>query len=307
MIKAMRAIIKSEDLLEQVYAKDFCSFKLGGKFEYLVTPKSLDDFCTYLQRLDGNSIEYKVLGNMSNILPSDSTNKGVFVTTKFMRDKPQFFGDYVTAYCGYPLSALSQICANMGLGGMECLSGIPASIGGAIFNNAGAFGQTISDQIESILIYSGGKIVSVDKQYAKFGYRKSIFSDSGEIILSATFRLKKQSPQTLLKTIEQTNNLRHIMQPCLPSAGSVFRKIGDQGAGKYIEQCGLKGKQIGRAQISDVHANFIVNLGGATSGDVKTLINLAEQAVNKKFNISLEREIEYIGEQNDDKSRLSHT
>lgn len=307
MIVALCDLIKPKDIICHAPAKDFCTFKVGGELEYLVCPKTLDDFCRYLLSLDSHNIKYKVVGNMSNILPLDGLNKGVFITTRFIGEQPQVFGNHVTAYCGYSLPALCYKTAMLGLSGLENLCGVPATVGGAVFNNAGAFGQSIGDTLESLLVYSKGKIISVGADYAKLSYRNSVFQVSGEIVLSATFKLTEQNPQAILKKMAQISAQRKSQQPNLPSAGSVFKKVENQSAGYLIDQAGLKGTIIGGAQISPVHANFIVNLGTATSKDIKALVNLTQAKVKEKFHICLTREIEYLGEVNEDTSRLSHS
>ena len=304
---ALSNLIMPEDIMYYASAKDFCTFKVGGPLEYLICPKTLDSFCNYLQSLDANNIKYKVVGNMSNILPSDNLNSGVYITTRYINEKPKVFNTCVTAYCGYPLSALCYKTAQLGLAGIENLFGIPATVGGAVYNNAGAFGQSISNTLKSLLIYSKGKTTSVSASYANLAYRHSAFQTNGEIVLSATFKLTPQNAQVVLNNLKKVQSLRTETQPNLPSAGSVFKRVENTSAGLLIQQVGLKGKQIGNAQISTKHANFIVNLGGATSADIKTLVTLAHKQVKQKLNINLSREIEYIGDPNEDCSRLSYT
>lgn len=308
MIKKLCSIIKNEDLMTKVDVKNLCTFKVGGTLEYLITPKTLDDFCLYLRQLDKLNIKYKILGNMSNILPADNLNYGVFITTRYILDEPQFFGNWLVAYCGNNITAVAIKSVNLGLSGLECLVGIPATVGGAIVNNAGAFETTISTHIESLLVYHKGKMLCKPASFGEFGYRKSIFQNAEYVILGATFKLDYLKVDTLSQKVKQYLEWRKFHQPNLPSAGSIFKKTSNGiSAGEIIDKLGLKGKTIGGAQVSPVHANFIVNLGGATSEDIKKLVEFIQNKVRKEYSILLHREIEYLGENNADKSRLSYT
>ena len=307
MIVSLCELLPSDDIITYASAKKFCTFKAGGIIQYLVCPKTLDSFCQYLCVLNGNGIKYKVVGNMSNILFSDGLNKGVFVTTRYIKEDPRVFGNCITAHAGYPLVALCHKAASLGLSGIEGLCGVPATVGGAVVNNAGAFGNSIADSLQSLLIYSKGKIISVCADYAKLKYRQSVFQTSGEVVLSATLKLHKNLPQEIFQKMEAISELRKAQQPSLPSAGSVFKKTENMSAGYLIDKAGLKGTTIGGAQISTQHANFIVNIGGACSKDIKSLIDLAKNEVKKQFKIDLEREIEYIGEIDETTSRLSYS
>lgn len=308
MIKVLCSIIKTQDLITNADVKNLCTFKVGGQLEYLITPKTIDDFCLYLKLLEEHHIRAKVLGNMSNILPADNLNRGVFITTRYIQDKPQFFGQWVVVYCGNNLSALAIQSAKNGLSGLENLVGIPATVGGAIVNNAGAFGTTISSHIESLLVYRNGKLMCKPAQFGEFGYRKSVFQTGEYIVVGATLKLSSCPREQLMQKIQDNLLWRKNHQPSLPSAGSVFKTTKNgKSAGQIIDDLGLKGETVGNAQISLVHANFIVNLGGATSKDIKLLIEQMQNKVQQKYSILLEREIEYLGEHNEDKSRLSHT
>lgn len=306
----MTNVLQLLDLEHYTYmasAKQNCTYKLGGSLEHFFEPTSLEEFCRLISTLVSKNIKFMVVGNMSNILPQDGINKGVFICTKKITEKPVVFGNRITAYAGNMLAEVCHIAQENGLSGLEGLFGIPATVGGAVYNNAGAFGYEISDTLESLLIYSQGKVISVPASYARLDYRNSIFHLNSDIILSATFCLKKSEPASIMSAMKDFALMRATKQPHLPSAGSVFKKNGNLSAGYLIDQCGLKGTICGGAQISEEHANFIVNLGNATSSDVKFLIGLAKQKVKEQFDIDLAREIEYLGETDESISRLSHT
>ena len=306
MNRTLCSFIDSADLVLGASAKQLCTFAVGGELEYFITPKNLDSLVKYLTTFDNLSIKYKIVGNMSNILPRDGLNKGIFISTRFVCEESKWFGNFVTVPCGYPLGKLCVQTSQKGLSGIENLVGIPGTVGGAIFQNAGSFGSNICDCLQSLLVYSKGTVQSIDAKNINFGYRSSDFQTNGMIVLTATFKFHQKTSQLVTEKLKQTALKRAELQPSLPSAGSVFKKTENFSAGYLIDQAGLKGTIFQGAQISDKHANFIVNLGSASSQSVKHLINLCEQTVKAQFGISLEREIEYIGENNEDFSRLSH-
>lgn len=299
MIVALCELINPQDIIKHANAKQHCTFKVGGELEYLVCPKTLNSFCKYLSILSANKVAYKVVGNMSNILPDDGLNKGVYITTKYITEPPKVFGNTVNVVCGFMLPALCKITAMNGLSGLECLAGIPATIGGAVVNNAGAFGQSISDTLESVLVYKNGKVNNLQACQLQMGYRTSRFKQSKEIVLSATFKLSSETPAKVQQQMLQTIQKRQSLQPQLPSAGSVFKKHQNTSAGQLIDNAKLKGATIGGAQVSTKHAGFIVNVGNATCTDVKQLITMVETIIKKQFNINLTREIEFLGEVNE--------
>ncbi len=288
-------------------ASDHCSFKLGGKLEYLICPKTTAELCECLKVLTNNLIPFKVIGNMSNILPGDGINRGVFLTTKYIVEKIALHGTRVTVSSGTCLSEVCRYAVEHSLSGLERLIGIPGTIGGAVFNNAGAFGQSISDTLESLLVFINGKLVSKPAGFADLSYRHSAFKNNGAIIISATFNLKPLQMQTIKQSMKEAALKRISTQPQAPSAGSVFKKHTEGAAGMLIQNAGLKGTIYKGAQISDIHANFIINLGTASAESVKYLVNLAQSEVYKKFNIKLEREIEYLGETYECTSRLPYS
>lgn len=305
----MQEILSKIDAKDYVYmakSSEFCSVKFGGYFEYLFLPKSMQDLCSLLSILESKQIEYKVLGNMTNIIPSDDVMRGVFVCTKFVKDIA-LVGSRIVASAGITMAELCNFAAKNELSGIEKLFGIPGTIGGAVFNNAGAFGQDISQTLESVLVLNRGKMHSISAKEAKMEYRSSIFQKSKQIILSATFMLHKSNKDDILCSMMGAIAKRKSSQPSDPSAGSVFKRYNNISAGKLIDDAGLKGKTIGGAQISTKHANFVVNKHCATSKDYKMLVNLAQKTVFEKFGVVLTREVEYIGETDESFGRLSHT
>ena len=303
----LSSIVKEEDIIYMANAAKYCSLKLGGNFEYLVLPKSIDDFICYIINLQHSNINFKVLGNMTNIVPRDGIIKGVFISTKQIQSGIRVFQNRIIADCGTMLAAVCVSAKEHSLSGMEGLFGIPATVGGAIYNNAGAFGTEISNILESVLICKNGKIKSVDAKDIKFDYRFSQFQQDKSIILSATFLLSDGNKQDIWQKMQENMQKRKNSQPGLPSAGSVFKKYNNISAGYYIDRAGLKGLSCGDAKISNIHANFIVNNVEATFKDFDYLASIIEQKVYEKFGILLQKEVEYLGENDESTSRLSHT
>lgn len=299
MSNLVSTIINPDDLIYMADIKDYCSFKLSARLEYLVLPKSQQDLLEYLFKLDNCGIRYKVLGNMTNIVPINNVISGVYISTRFINESPKVFGTRVIANAGTSISTLCNFCKDSSLGGLEGLFGIPASVGGAIFNNAGANGTEISDYLESVLVYDNLKVFNMSAKELHFGYRTSDFQQKKQIILSATFNLYKSSSNLVAEKMQQVLNLRLNTQPKGASAGSIFKKYNNVSAGYYIDNAGLKGTTIGGAKISEKHANFIINENNAKYQDVCKLINFAQEKVKEKYNITLEREVEFLGENNE--------
>ena len=295
-------IVGADDLLYMASAKNFCSLKAGGNFEYLVLPQSLDCLTKYLQEFKENDIKFKILGNMTNVVPTDSTMKGVFVCTKKIAEPVKVFGSRIVVACGIPLAKLCVVAKDNNLSGVEGLFGIPGTVGGAIFGNAGAFGYQIKDCLESVLVYADGKIFSRDAKTLQFDYRFSEFKKNNQIILSATFMLHNKDKHDIMATMDSLTKKRQTSQPNMPSVGSVFKKSQETPAGLLIENAGLKGMICQNMQISTKHANFIVNLGDGTCDGYKQLVKLTQEKVFEKYSIKLEREVEYIGEKNESHS-----
>jgi UDP-N-acetylmuramate dehydrogenase len=265
--------------------KKHTTFKIGGNAKFFAEPKDIEEIRTLLAWCGEFKIEYFVLGKGSNVLFDDEGYGGVVIK----------LGGF---YAGNSLHSLIQNAANHGLGGLEKLEGIPGTIGGAIFMNAGAHGQQISDCIKSVAsITANGEITTRTKEECEFSYRSSIFKKlSTPIILSAEFNFIPMPKETITKNRKEVLAWRKAKQPLqYPNAGSVFKNPANNlSAGALIESCNLKGFSIGDAQVSELHANFIVNKGSATAKDVKSLMEKIAQSVKKTHGVELEAEIMVI-------------
>ena len=283
------------EIKENVSFKTLTTYKTGGICKYLVSPKNVESLIELIKILKNSNINYKVLGNGSNVLVSDDTFNGVVIKLDKLNDL-EFNGTTVTVGAGHSLISLSLTCSNKGLSGLEWASGIPGTVGGAVYMNAGAYLKSVSDSLIEIKALDNElNVVTIKKEKLGFGYRKSNLMDNKFIVLSASFMLEDGEKDEILKVIKDRKERRMSSQPLeYPSAGSVFRNPEGDYAGRLVEECGLKGKTIGGAQISEKHANFVINKDNATSNDIKELIELAKSEVYKKFNIELKVEQEFF-------------
>lgn len=268
------------------------SFKTGGEAEYFVTPETKEELVKIL-KLDG---KITILGNGSNVLVKDEGIKGIVVSTIKLRNY-KVHDDVIEAECGMPLIMLSKIAAENALTGLEFACGIPGTLGGAIYMNAGAYGGEMKDIVKSSQ-YIDENFNIKDISEHKFEYRKSIYTDeiSGTII-SAVLKLQHGDKELIKEKINQNIESRNLKQPInMPSAGSTFKRKDGIIVAKLIDDAGLKGYTIGGAQVSTLHAGFIVNTGNATSKDILDLISYVQKVIKEKYEIDIETEVKIIGE-----------
>ena len=272
-------------------ASSLSPIKMGGAISVLILPNSVEGLVVALD----NTTNPIVLGNMSNVLVSDKGYSGEIISTKNIKGY-SVEGNIVKITAGEHLSTLVDITKKNSLEGAEGLVGIPGSIGGAIAMNAGAFGYTISDYLDSVKVYDNGNIYSMSKEECKFSYRNSIFSFTNIVVLEATFCFPYQNKLIITKKIKDIKQKRLNTQPTQSSLGSVFKRHNDTSSGYYIDMVGLKGYKIGGAMISNKHANFIVNVENGTSTDFYNLACIANEKVREKYGFSLDMEVKLIGE-----------
>ena len=263
------------------------TFRGGGR-AYAFCPKSEEEFEMLLAAMWEEGIVPFLLGGGSNVILNDGILQTPLIFTAAL-NKITFTGDSVVAGCGLKVATLAAEMKKRGAGGLEFLAGVPASVGGAAKMNAGAFGQDMAQALLSARVFdeNDGKIKTM---YPKdFKYRQGFEG----YVIDCAFKLSCERVEDIEERTRRYIAYRRERQPRLPSAGSVF-KNGDVPSGELIEECGLKGTRAGGAQISPVHANFIVNLGGATAADFLALAALAERSVFEKFGIKLEREFKLV-------------
>lgn len=270
----------------------YSSFRTGGKAANIIFPESTEEFVTALRENPGAA----VLGNLSNTLVLDGGIDGtVIITTKL--NSVSVNGNTVTAAAGASLTSLAVAARDASLAGCEFLYGIPGTVGGGVFMNAGAYGGEIADIIENAVVFTpDGKVTTLSKDDLDLGYRTSKLQSTRYILLSAAFSLQSGNKEVISSAMDDLMNRRMTTQPLdKPSCGSTFKRPAGNFAGKLISDCGLKGMSVGGAQVSEKHAGFIVNSGGATSRDILDLVQLVKKTVFEKTGVLLEEEIRIIG------------
>ena len=271
-----------------------CSFKCGGRARFFCVPKNLSCFVKVLRYATLEGLKVFVLGKGSNTLFKKFN--GIVISTQNL-NKIKVKKNLVYAQCGVEFSKLSQLCLKSSLTGFEFATGIPASIGGGIYNNAGAYGKELCDVVKKVKVFDGKKCFWLDKEDMGFGYRNSIIQKKQLFVLSAILCLKNGDKVKIKNEMFDILQKRRDKQPLnYPSAGSVFKRQGEIIPAKVIDNLGLKGFNINDAQISQKHAGFIVNKKNAKVYDIEKLIKLIQQKVFEKEGIILETEIEIIGE-----------
>jgi len=289
-------LIKGRVLVEAPM-RQFTSIKVGGPADSLFFPKDVDELRKLVQYARRKSIPFFILGKGTNLVVRDKGVRGWVISLTQGMKKIQLNGEVVEAEGGLPLQRLVQFTIQKGLTGFEPFFGIPGTVGGGLAMNAGAWGAELKDVLRSItLMKDDGEVVERSRPRLKFSYRR-LDLPSSWIILKGRFQLKKGKKEEILERVKSYSEMRKRTQPLdSPSAGSIFKNPKEGPAGKWIEEAGLKGFRMGQAMISDRHANFIINLGKATAGEVIDLMELVERKIYEKKGISLEREVKVVGE-----------
>lgn len=275
--------------------KKHTGYGVGGCARYYAEIDTLYSLNLLINLAKQYHVKYKVVGNGTNILVSDLGFDGLIIDIKRLNDV-FFKRENVKAMAGANLEKLIRFNLENKLGGLEALSGIPATVGGAIVMNAGAFGHNISDNLVCVETLYNGKIKVYDKNECKFSYRKSRFIGKKEIVISATFNFEKVDRELILSGIRSYTEIRKAIQPQGRSCGSVFINPKPLSAGALIEKAGLKGYAIGGARVSEKHANFILTSQKARAKDVYLLIQQIKQKVKDAFGVELIEEVECVGE-----------
>lgn len=275
----------------------YTTYKVGGKALAIVYPKNVDGLIKLLRLLKENDVKYKILGNGSNLLFSDSLFEGMIIKLSSFNEVEFFGNNKVRVGAGYSLIKLSLLTAKKGLAGLEFASGIPGTVGGAVFMNAGAYKSDMGYVVQEVKVLTPDyKIITLENKELNFHYRSSFLQKHPEYIcLEVIIKLKKGDREILNEVINERRERRRESQPLeYPSAGSVFRNPDGGFAGKMIEDLGLKGYSNGGAKVSEKHANFIINYNKATSKDIKELIDYVHDAVLKEYNVDLKIEQEFV-------------
>lgn len=275
------------------------NFKIGGNADVFVIAKSIEEIKCVIKFSKENNIPLTILGNGSNVLVSDKGIRGIVLQIGLKEIKVEKHENaLIEVDAGAMLGALAQILLKQSISGFEFAAGIPGSIGGAIRMNAGAYGGEMKDIVKNVTVLNEkGEINILTNEECEFSYRHSRFTNSKEIIIKATLELPFGNENEIKAKMDEYAQSRKEKQPLnLPSAGSTFKRGADFITAKLIDECGLKGYTSGNAQVSTLHAGFVVNLGNATAQDVLSVVNHVKQVVLEKTGKQIELEIELLGE-----------
>ncbi len=287
----------SPQLLENEGMAKHTTFKVGGNCDMYISVESTDELAKLLKLANETKTPVTVIGNGSNLLVSDKGIAGLVIEIGSGMSGYSVCGNRITAEAGILLSKLASVAVRETLSGMEEISGIPGTLGGGIYMNAGAYGGELRNIIRTVTyVTDDGEIKTVNGDECEFGYRKSIFSGGGKYIVSAELELTKGDKDEILAKMSEYSKRRREKQPlAYPSAGSTFKRPEGYFAGALIEDAGLKGYTSGGAMISDLHAGFVINSNNATAQDVVDVIEHAQKTVFDKFGVMLETEVKMIG------------
>ncbi len=287
----LKAILNTLDV--QAEAPITTTFEIGGPAELLLKPAGSGELIRCLELLIGEKIPFRILGGGSNLLVDDRGVEGAVVRPGYKPEELVIEGTRVQAPAGMELSRLVKAAGEAGLAGLEFAAGIPGTVGGATVMNAGWGGEELAGVIRKVWVYRPGEgMLELDREQCGFDYRNSRFQESGELVLRLELELRPGNRgEIAAKTREVLRRRKETLPLEYPSAGSVFKNPPEDYAGRLIEAAGLKGKRIGDAQISEKHANVIVNRGKASFRDVLNLIDLSREIVKERFGVTLELEI----------------
>ena len=276
----------------------YVNFKVGGPADILLLPKTKDQVIKSIIKCKENNIPIYVIGNGSNILVRDGGFRGVVISLKGVNNIT-VNDDRIEAECGAMLKSVSDIALENSLSGIEFACGIPGTIGGAVFMNAGAYDGEMSKAIEAVeVIDDNCNIIVLKNHELDFGYRSSLVMKKGYIVLSAILKLEKGHVKSIKEMVDDLTNKRESKQPLeYPSAGSTFKRPTGYFAGKLIQDAGLKGYSIGGAAVSEKHSGFVINKGNATAKDITDLIEHIQKEVKEQFGVDLHPEVRIIGEE----------
>ena len=302
---ALGAAAGEDDVLMVEPMREHTTFKIGGPADVLVTPHTDEALVKVLNICSIAESPVLVVGNGSDLLVSDRGVRGAVVLLRdnFAGIEVDAERGRVTAQAGALLRDVAMAAADAGLAGLEPLSGIPATVGGACFMNAGAYDAQTSDVLESMRVDvpggvgEKGFVRELPAEELHMGYRKSRVADEGLVVISATFKLVPDMPASIRGRMDEYQRRREEKQPLeMPSAGSTFKRPAGHFAGKLIQDAGLAGASVGGAQVSTKHCGFVVNTGGATAADVRGLIEHVQDTVFEQFGVKLEPEVRMVGQ-----------
>ncbi|HPD01711.1 MAG TPA: UDP-N-acetylmuramate dehydrogenase [Acetivibrio sp.] len=294
----LEGIVGSGNIKVDEPMKMHTSFRVGGPADILVTPVSVSQLSEILKLCKRENVPILVMGNGTNLIVSDNGIRGVVIKIYDNMNGCSVENDTIRAYGGILLSKLSSVALENGLTGLEFASGIPGTLGGAVAMNAGAYGGEMKDIVfETEYMDKDGELKVLRNEEHEFGYRTSFIQKQSGMVIRSVLKLRKGNKDDIKALMRDLTKRRQAKQPLdMPSAGSIFKRPEGYFAGKLIEDSGLRGYQIGGAQVSDKHCGFIVNTGNATARDIINLIKHVQATVKMKFGVEMQTEVKIIGE-----------
>jgi len=291
-------VIDKERILVDENMKHHTTFRVGGKADYFVMPKSIEQVQGVINLCKKENLPYYILGNGSNLLVGDKGYRGVIIQIYREMNEITVDGDKIRAQAGALLSKVGSVACETGLAGFEFAAGIPGTVGGAVVMNAGAYGGEMRDIIVSATVVTEtGEVLKLTNEELDFGYRTSIVAKKNYIVLEAEYQLQRGDKADIRAKMDEFKVQRVTKQPLeYPSAGSTFKRPEGYFAGKLIQDAGLRGFKVGGAQVSEKHCGFVINSGDATAADIVELMNQVSEKVFQEFGVTLEPEVKRLGE-----------
>ena len=296
--KLNNVIAKDSILIDEPMSRH-TTFRVGGPADFFVTPKAKEEVRDVIRICKEAGMPYYIIGNGSNLLVSDAGYRGVIVQICKEMNEVKVEGDLVKAQAGALLSGIAAKALGAELSGFEFASGIPGTIGGACVMNAGAYGGEMKDVLEFVTVLTGeGKIIELGRNELELGYRTSVIAKKGYIVLGAVLKLERGDGEKIKTYMDELKEKRVTKQPLeYPSAGSTFKRPEGYFAGKLIEDAGLRGFQVGGAQVSEKHCGFVINRDHAAAADIMELMRQVQIRVKENSGVDLEPEVKRLGDE----------
>ena len=296
--KLNNVIAKDSILIDEPMSRH-TTFRVGGPADFFVTPKAKEEVRDVIRICKEAGMPYYIIGNGSNLLVSDAGYRGVIVQIYKEMNEVKVEGDLVKAQAGALLSGIAAKALGAELSGFEFASGIPGTIGGACVMNAGAYGGEMKDVLEFVTVLTGeGNIIELGRNELELGYRTSVIAKKGYIVLGAVLKLERGDGEKIKTYMDELKEKRVTKQPLeYPSAGSTFKRPEGYFAGKLIEDAGLRGFQVGGAQVSEKHCGFVINRDHATAADIMELMRQVQIRVKENSGVDLEPEVKRLGDE----------
>ena len=278
--------------------KKHTTFRVGGNADFFVIPKTVEEVKQTVMLCVEQDMPYYILGNGSNLLVGDKGYRGVVIQIYKQMNNILVDGHKIKVQAGALLSKIGNVALEAGLTGFEFAAGIPGTMGGAVVMNAGAYGGEMKDVLEEVTVLTKeGEVLTLLKEQLDMGYRTSVVAKKDYIVLEATIALELGDREAIKARMDELKVQRTTKQPLeFPSAGSTFKRPEGYFAGKLIQDAGLRGFQVGGAQVSEKHCGFVINKGDATAADIVELMNQVSERVKEKFGVELEPEVKRLGE-----------